>query len=124
MFQGLRTVIYRVSDLARAKEWYQNALGAKPYFDEQFYVGFNVGGFELGLDPDVENVTPGNNAVAYWGVENADEALSRLLDLGASKNSDVQEVGESIRVATVVDPFGNVLGIIENPHFKIEGSGN
>ncbi len=74
----------------------------------------------MGLDPDAEGVTQGDNAIAYWGVQNADEALRRLLELGASRRSDVQEVGAKIRTATVVDPFGNVLGIIENPHFRIE----
>ena len=52
MLQGLRTVVYPVSDLGRAKEWYSAALEQAPYFDEPFYVGFNVGGYELGLVPD------------------------------------------------------------------------
>ncbi len=54
MFQGLRTVIYAASDLQKAKEWYTQALGKEPYFDQPFYVGFNVGGYELGLDPDTK----------------------------------------------------------------------
>ena len=53
MFLGLRTVVYKVSDLGRAKAWYTKVLGIEPYFDEPFYVGFNVGGYELGLDPDI-----------------------------------------------------------------------
>ena len=52
MALGLRTVVYHVPDLARAKAWYEAAFEVKPYFDEPFYVGFNIGGFELGLDPD------------------------------------------------------------------------
>ena len=52
MLLGLRTAIYPVQDLARAKVWYEQVVGAKPYFDEPFYVGFSVGGFELGLLPD------------------------------------------------------------------------
>ena len=52
-FHGLRTVVYKVSDLEKAKTWYTAALGVKPYFDQPFYVGFNIGGFELGLDPDI-----------------------------------------------------------------------
>ena len=55
MFLGLRTGIYHVSDLQRAKAWYRELLGADPYFDEPFYVGFEVGGFELGLDPDTSD---------------------------------------------------------------------
>lgn len=119
MFQGLRTVIYHVDDLAKAKEWYSKILSIKPYFDKQFYVGFDVGGYELGLDPNMLGVIKGNNTVAYWGVSNADKAYQRLQDFGATKHHDVQDVGGGIRVASVIDPFGNVLGIIENPHFKV-----
>ncbi len=121
MFQGLRTVIYPVSDIGRGKAWYANVLGFAPYFDEPFYVGFNVGGYELGLDPDPEAGRPGpGGAVAYWGVENADSAWKRLLELGASPQSDVRDVGGGIRVATLRDPFGNVFGIIENPGSRLE----
>ena len=119
MFQGLRTVIYRVNDLARAKEWYTALLGFGPYFDEPFYVGFNVGGYELGLDPDAGGATSGDSVVTYWGVADARSALARLTELGAKERAAVQEVGDRILVASVEDPFGNVVGIIENPHFKI-----
>ena len=121
-FLGLRTVVYRVNNLKEAKSWYSRALGVEPYFDRDFYVGFNVGGYELGLEPDDsggEN-KPGGVA-AYWGVEDIEASLKRLLGLGAVKLSAVQDVGEGIRVATVVDPFGNIFGIIENPHFKAVG---
>ncbi len=121
MFQGLRTVIYHVADLDKAKAWYATALGIAPYFDQPFYVGFNVGGYELGLDPDAAGVTRGNNATAYWGVPDAQAALQRLLGLGAHPRGEVQDVGGGIRVATVADPFGNVIGLIENPNFKLEG---
>jgi predicted enzyme related to lactoylglutathione lyase len=115
MLKGLRTAIYPAPDLAAAKAWYAAVLGAAPYFDEPFYVGFSVGGFELGLVPDA---TPGTAGVqAYWGVDNADEELARLLSLGAHPHTPVQDVGGGIKVATVLDPFGNLLGIIANPHF-------
>lgn len=120
MFQGLRTVIYHVGDLERAKTWYSAVLGIEPYFDQPFYVGFNVGGYELGLDPDMSGVERGNNAVVYWGVEEIEASFKRLVELGARERSGAQDVGERIRVATVEDPFGNVIGIIENPDFKIE----
>lgn len=123
MFQGLRTVIYHVTDLDRAKAWYTSVLGIEPYFDQPFYVGFNVGGFELGLDPDKTAYSAGSGgAAAYWGVLNCEAAFSRLLELGASAHSDVQDVGGGIRVATVADPFGHVLGVIENPHFSLEAT--
>lgn len=120
MFQGLRTVIYHVNDLSKAKAWYASAFGVKPYFDQTFYVGFNIGGFELGLDPDMSNVSKGSNIVAYWGVPNADAAYKKLIELGATKHENVHDVGDGVRVGTLVDPFGNILGVIENPHFKIE----
>jgi len=116
-FQGLRTVIYQVDDLDVAKDWYTRILGTEPYFDEPFYVGYNVGGYELGLTPDPADERGG--LIAYWGVDDADAALARLLDLGAALHGEVESVGEGIRVATVKDPFDNVVGIIENPHFEL-----
>jgi catechol 2,3-dioxygenase-like lactoylglutathione lyase family enzyme len=117
-FLGLRTVVYYVPDVERAKQWYCSVLGIDPYFDEPFYVGFNVGGFELGLHPKEADLGPGaGGAVTYWGVPNVAEAWKRLLGLGAAASSEPQNVGGDIMVATVKDPFGNLLGIIENPDF-------
>ncbi len=120
MIKGLRTVIYQVDDAAKAKEWYSSVLVLAPYFDEPFFVGFYVGGYELGLDPNGENVSKGNNAIAYWGVEDIKAAHQSLIEKGAESVSEPTNVGGEIYVATVRDPFGNVFGIIENPHFKIE----
>jgi len=119
-FDGLRTVIYHAPDLDKAKAWYSSVLGIEPYFDQPFYVGYSVGGYELALDPDA-SATPGGNAgsVTYWGVADAQVAFHRLISLGATERSAVQDVGESIRVATVFDPFGNIFGIIQNPHFTL-----
>jgi predicted enzyme related to lactoylglutathione lyase len=118
MFQGLRTVIYHVENLEEAKDWYAQALKIKPYFDKPFYVGFNVGGYELGLDPDMTGVRKGSAGVVYWGVPDAKAAFKRLVEMGAKVDGTVQEVGDDIKVATLTDPFGNVLGIIENPNFE------
>ena len=115
MIRGLRTVIYPAPDLQAAKIWYAKVLGIDPYFDQPFYVGFSVGGFELGLIPEAK---PGiNGPQPLWGVENATSEFQRLIDLGAKKLEPVTEVGEGIKVAAVTDPFGNRFGIIENPHF-------
>lgn len=113
MLLGLRTAVYHAPNLAEAKAWYTSVLGIEPYVDEQFYVGFQVGETELGLDPDAKD-TPGGNAgvVVYWAVENANAALAKLLELGATKRGEIQEM-DNIKVATVLDPFGNILGIIE-----------
>jgi predicted enzyme related to lactoylglutathione lyase len=118
MVKGLGTVIYRVSDLNRAKAWYSTAFEQKPYFDQPFYVGFNVAGYELGLDPSPAEVGPGGG-VAYWRVDAIDAAVQHFLDAGASLVSAVQDVGEGIKVATVSDPFGNRIGLLENPHFRV-----
>jgi predicted enzyme related to lactoylglutathione lyase len=121
-FQGLRTVIYPAPDLEKAKAWYSAVLGIAPYFDQPFYVGYNVAGYELGLDPDAAGSPGGQGGeIAYWGVPDAEAAFQRLISLGGKERSAVQDVGEGIRVATVLDPFGNVFGIIENPHFKLPG---
>lgn len=115
---GLRTVVYHVPDLERAKRWYAEAFGVAPYFDESFYVGFSIGGFELGLDPDTTVSAPGGGgSVAYWGVPNLDLAVEHFARLGAPIRAGIQDVGGDIRVATVADPFGNLIGLIENPHF-------
>ncbi|PYS22387.1 MAG: glyoxalase/bleomycin resistance/extradiol dioxygenase family protein [Acidobacteria bacterium] len=119
MFLGLRTAIYHVDDIERGKNWYSQVLGFAPYFDQPFYVGFNVGGYELGLQPAESSGQKADGAVAYWGVENADAAVQRLIENGATIHEAVQDVGEGIKVATVKDPFGNVIGIIENPDFKL-----
>jgi catechol 2,3-dioxygenase-like lactoylglutathione lyase family enzyme len=123
MFLGLRTVIYPAPDLDVSKAWFTQVLGTKPYFDEPFYVGFNVQGYELALDPQGD---PAAGPVTYWGVGDADAALAQLLAAGARAHGEVQDVGDGIRTASVLEPGGTVLGIIENPHFalpQVEASG-
>ncbi len=117
MLLGLRTAINPVTDIEKAKNWYTQVLGSPPYFDQPFYVGFAVGGFELGLIPDGTPSTHGPQPL--WGVADVAAELQRLLALGAAKLEPVTEVGGGIRVAAVQDPFGNRLGLIENPHFKL-----
>jgi predicted enzyme related to lactoylglutathione lyase len=120
-FLGLRTVVYQVSDLERAKAWYRSLLGIDPYFDQPFYVGFNVGGFELGLHPADESHRPGpGGAVPYWGVTRMSDAWERVQKLGAAAVESPHDVGEGIQVATIKDPFGNLIGLIENPHFPTQ----
>jgi len=117
MLLGLRTVIYHVPDLARAKAWYAAAFGTAPYFDEPFYVGFSIGGYELGLDPDPGGAVGPGGSVAYWGVEAIDPAVAQFVAQGAAVRVAPRDVGGGIKVASVADPFGNVIGLIENPHF-------
>lgn len=120
MFLGLRTAIYHVKDMDAAKAWYSSVLGFAPYFDQPFYVGFNVGGYELGLQPsEGEAGQKSDGVVAYWGVDDAAAAVKHLMEQQATVHEELQDVGEGIKVATVKDPFGNVFGVIENPHFKL-----
>jgi predicted enzyme related to lactoylglutathione lyase len=119
-FLGLRTLGYVVPDLAKAKAWYASILGIEPYFDEPFYVGFNVGGYELGLQPAEHAVTHGNNSTTYWGVADVKVTYKMLLGAGATAHEEPADVGGDIVVAAVKDPWGNVFGIIYNPHFKLD----
>jgi predicted enzyme related to lactoylglutathione lyase len=118
---GLGTVIYNVSDLDKAKAWYAAAFSAQPYFDQPFYVGFNIGGYELGLDPSPASGAAGaGGSVAHWRVPDITAAVEHFTQLGAELVAPIQDVGEGIKVATVADPFGNRIGLIENPHFRAE----
>ena len=119
-FLGLRTCIYRVPDLAAATTWYTQALGIQPYFNEPFYVGFNVGGFELGLHPQLDAKPDGENVETYWGVKDIQATFEHLVQAGATAHEAPTNVGGPIWVAMLKDPWGNMIGIIENPVFKAE----
>ena len=95
---GLRTVVYRVGDLAAAKRFYPGLLGREPYLDEPFYVGYNASGCELGLDPDPSTPPGPGGTVPYWGVTDVDRAAADA----------------------VADPSGNLVGLIHEPHFKLD----
>jgi predicted enzyme related to lactoylglutathione lyase len=114
MFLGLRTINYAAPDLDAAKAWFTALLGHGPYFDEPFYVGFEVGGYELGLNPDLD---PAESPRTYWGVADAQVALDAMVAAGATVHDPVTEVGDGIRLGTVREPGGSLLGVIENPHF-------
>jgi catechol 2,3-dioxygenase-like lactoylglutathione lyase family enzyme len=112
---GLRTVIYPSPDLAAAKAWWTSFLGVEPYFDEPFYVGFNPGGYELGLLPD-GNVDDG--AMTYWGVDDVAAAVRAALDAGATEHGAPTDVGDGIITASIRTPTGAIVGFIYNPHFN------
>lgn len=122
MFLGLRSHILDTEDLQATKDWYAELLGKQPYFDEEFYVGFEVGGFELGLLPRGERPYPAGGET-YWGVTDIASAWEELLARGATAADEITDVGEGILMAVVVDPAGNRVGVIENPHFKVSETG-
>ena len=116
---GLRTTIYKVSDLNEAKEWYAKIFQADPYFDEEFYVGFNIAGYELGLQPEYLMSEKNDAVVSYWGVENVETEYNRFIELGAVGHEAPQNVGGRIMVATLKDPWENTIGLIYNPEFRL-----
>ena len=114
---GLRTVIYPAPDLAAAKAWWTEFLGFEPYFDEPFYVGFDPGGYELGLLPDAD---PAEGALTYWGVDDVNGAVDSALEAGATLDAEPTDVGEGIITASVRTPDGSIVGFIYNPHFMVD----
>jgi catechol 2,3-dioxygenase-like lactoylglutathione lyase family enzyme len=114
---GLRTVIYPAPDLEAAKQWWTEFLGFEPYFDEPFYVGFDPGGYELGLLPDAD---PAEGALTYWGVDDVNGAVDSALEAGATLDAEPTDVGEGIITASVRTPDGSIVGFIYNPHFMVD----
>lgn len=117
---GLRTVIYKVANVAQAKAWYSKVFETQPYFDEPFYVGFTIAGYELGLQPEENPVVQKPETVlTYWGVADVISEYQRMISLGATGHEAPTNVGGEIVVASVKDPWGNIIGIIFNPEFRL-----
>jgi predicted enzyme related to lactoylglutathione lyase len=147
MLRGLTTVAYQAADLNAAREWYTEVLGIEPYFNRTEYVEFRVGDYQHefgildskylpdlsadsdsaessgadsgGADPsggDQASGAPGG-AIVYWHVDDARAAYDRLIELGATPHQPPRDFGENFVGAAVIDPFGNVLGIMRNPHY-------
>lgn len=123
MLRGLATISFWADDLEAARRWYAELLGVEPYFARPGYYEFRVGDYqhELGLidrrfAPTAAAAGPGG-AVAYWHVDDVRAALDRLLSLGAKEYEPYTERGHGFVTASVVDPFGNVLGVMRNPHY-------
>ncbi|CAL2103380.1 Lactoylglutathione lyase [Tenacibaculum sp. 190130A14a] len=120
-FLGLRTTIYKVGNIAKATEWYTKAFEIQPYFNQPFYVGFNIGGYELGLQPEEQpNINKTESVITYWGVNDILKSYDRLIELGATAHEKPFNVGGEIMTGTVKDPFGNIIGLIYNPLFKLK----
>lgn len=111
MNQGVRTIIYPVKDIARAKTLFCKLLGVEPYADQPYYVGFRVGDQEIGLDPNGH----------YWGmtgyyhVDDIKQSLQSILDAGAHIQQEIKDVGGGRLTATVRDADGNIIGLIQSP---------
>ena len=132
MLRGLTTVSYWADDVEAAKDWYARLLGVEPYFTvadpttgKAAYYEFRIGDYqhELGLidrrfAPEGAVAGPGG-VVVYWHVDDIASTYETLLSLGATAHEPPTERGEGTGfvTATVVDPFGNVLGVMHNPHY-------
>ncbi|WP_416967894.1 VOC family protein [Streptomyces sp. 4F14] len=126
MLRGVTTVRFHTPDLDAAKRWYTELLGTAPYFDRPGYAEYRFGDHqhELGLldtrftsTLGAHTGTPAAGAVTYWHVDDPAAALTRLLALGATLHEPLREFGDGFTGASVVDPFGNVLGIMHNRHY-------
>ena len=119
MLRGLTTIVYHANDLAAATKWYSELLGTETYYRRPpWYAEFRIGDYqhELGILASEAGATPAG-VVAYWHVDDIDAAYKRLLALGASEHEGLRDFGEGYVGASVVDPFGNILGVMYNAHY-------
>jgi len=109
MNQGVRTIIYPVKDIARAKTLYRTLLGVEPYTDQAYYVGFRVGDQEIGLDPNGHKT----GTTGYYHVDDIKQSLQSLLDSGAQVQQQIKDVGGGRLIAIVKDADGNIIGLLQ-----------
>jgi predicted enzyme related to lactoylglutathione lyase len=109
MNQGVKTVVYPVNDLVKAKALFTALLGVEPYADAPYYVGYKVGGQDIGLDPNghKHGMTP------YYQVDDIKQSLQALLNAGATPVQDVTDVGGGKLIAVVKDADGNIIGLTQ-----------
>ena len=128
MLRGLTTITYFADDVAAARDWYAEVLGTESYFDREAggtlaYAEFRIGDYQHELGLIDRRFAPASatdgpaGAVAYWAVDDVKAAHARLLELGATPHEELTERGPGFVTASVVDPFGNVLGVMENAHY-------
>jgi predicted enzyme related to lactoylglutathione lyase len=122
MLRGLSTVSFWADDLDAASRWYAEFLGIQPYFERPGYVEFRLGDYqhELGIiDRRYAPAGAGDagGAIVYWHVDDVAAAVEKLLSMGAKEFEGIQERGEGFVTASVVDPFGNILGVMYNAHY-------
>ena len=122
--RGLSTVSYFATNHAAAKKWYTDFLGIEPYFERPGYVEFRLGDFqhELGIIdstyvPGIESINGRAGVIVYWHVDEVDAVFAKAISMGAKQHEAPQDRGHGFITATVVDPFGNMLGMMYNPHY-------
>jgi predicted enzyme related to lactoylglutathione lyase len=123
MLRGLTTVSYFAADLGAAEKWYTELLGISPYFERPGYREFRVGDHQHELGLIDSRYAPGGSAtgpagaIVYWHVDDVAATLQKLLSTGAKEHEPLRDRGKGFVTASVVDPFGNILGIMYNPHY-------
>jgi predicted enzyme related to lactoylglutathione lyase len=112
MNEGVKTIIYPVRDIEKAKGLFTALLGTEPYADQPYYVGYSVGGQDIGLDPrgHAQGMT---GPLAYFHVDDIQQSLDGLLAAGAEPVQDVKDVGGGKLIASVKDADGNVIGLVQ-----------
>jgi predicted enzyme related to lactoylglutathione lyase len=121
--RGFATVSYWAADLPAAKQWYANLLGIEPYFERPGYAEFRMGDYQHELGIIDSRFAPGGpatgagGAIIYWHVDDVSTMFEKLLSMGATEYEPPQDRGAGFITASVVDPFGNILGIMYNPHY-------
>ena len=111
--QGIKTVLHPVSDLATAKAVYAALLGIPPQTDGSYYVGFAADGQHIGLVPGGRPQGM-SSPVAFWHVRDIEAKLAEVTAAGAIVKEPAHDVGGGRLVATVTDPDGNVLGLLQD----------
>jgi len=114
MNRGIKVFVYPVKDIAQARGLYSKLLGAEPYVDSAYYVGFKIGEQEIGLDPNGHSAGM-TGPVGYWQVNDIKKRLQLLLDAGAQMQQEVKDVGGGKLIAAVKDADGNITGLIQEP---------
>jgi predicted enzyme related to lactoylglutathione lyase len=123
VLKGLATVIFYAASHEKAIKWYSELLGIEPYFNVPGYSEFRIGDYEheLGIidrkyAPKGYSPNP-SGAIIFWHVDHLQATLELLISMGAKEYEPVTDRTEGFVTASVVDPFGNVLGIMHNPHY-------
>jgi predicted enzyme related to lactoylglutathione lyase len=123
MLRGLTTISFYAADLEAAKRWYTELLGVEPYFNRPGYIEFRIGDYQHELGVIDSRYAPTGaatgpaGALVYWHVDDVPATLEKLLSMGATEHDAARDRGAGFITASVVDPFGNILGIMYNPHY-------
>lgn len=127
MFHGVATISFFAADHAAAVDWYRRVFELDPYFERPGYAEWRVGALqqEIGII-DAAYAPPGHRtgagavggAIVLWAVDDVEAAVARLLQLGATQHDEIRQRGGGFITATVADPFGNLFGVMKNPHFE------